>query len=203
MNGRISADELKKLTGSRGEAQLVDVRTASEYAAGHVPGAINIPMEQIEARLDDLRPDCPIVLICQSGVRARLSVALLEPCRTDVAVLDGGTSAWVSAGFPLVVNTRTRWALERQVRLVAGLLVVTGAVLALTVNPHWLYLSGFVGLGLTFAGLTNICAMASLLCKMPWNRSRRLKAAATSVQGQTCSLRNVSSAGGDGETMLS
>ena len=196
MNGTISADGLKQLAGRRGEAQWVDVRSASEYAAGHVPGAINIPMEQIEARLGDLSPDCPIVLICQSGRRARLSAALLEPCRTDVTVLDGGTSAWVKAGFPVVVNAATRWALERQVRLVAGLLVVIGAVLALTVNPHWVYLSGFVGLGLVFAGLTNICAMASLLCKMPWNRSRTLRPAATSTPGQTCSLRNVSSAGG-------
>jgi hypothetical protein len=81
--------------------------------------------------------------------------------------------------------------------------VVMGAVLSLTVDPHWVYLSGFVGLGLAFAGLTNICAMASLLRKMPWNRSRRLKPTASSVQGQTCSLRNVSSAGGDSETMLS
>jgi len=201
VNGMISADELKKLAGRRGEAQLVDVRTASEYAVGHVPGAINIPMEQIEARLGDLHPGCPIVLICQSGVRARLTAALLEPYRTDVTVLDGGTSAWVGAGFPVVVNAATRWGLERQVRLAAGLLVMTGAVLALTVNPHWLYLSGFVGLGLVFAGLTNICAMASLLCKMPWNRSRR--PAATSARGQTCSVRNVSSAGGDGETIVS
>ncbi|MGO9442546.1 MAG: rhodanese-like domain-containing protein [Terriglobales bacterium] len=202
MNGTISAEELKKFAG-RGEAQWVDVRSASEYAAGHVPGAINIPMEQIEARLDDLRPDRPIVLICQSGKRARLTAALLETRRTDVTVLDGGTSAWVSAGSPVVVSSATRWALERQVRLVAGLLVVIGAVLALTVNPRWLYLSGFVGLGLVFAGLTNICAMASLLCKMPWNRSRRLRPAATSVPGQTCSLRNVSSTGGDGETIVS
>ena len=202
MNGTISAEELKKFAG-RGEAQWVDVRSASEYAAGHVPGAINIPMEQIEARLGDLRPDCPIVLICQSGVRARLTAALLETRRTDVTVLDGGTSAWVKAGFPVVVSAATRWALERQVRLVAGLLVLIGAVLALTVNPLWLYLSGFVGLGLVFAGLTNICAMASLLCKMPWNRSRRLRPAATSVPGQTCSLRNVSSTGGDGETIVS
>jgi len=202
VNGTISADELKQLAG-RGEAQWVDVRSASEYAAGHVPGAMNIPMEQIEARLGDLRPDRPILLICQSGVRARLTATRLEPHRTDVTVLDGGTSAWVKAGFPVVANAATRWALERQVRLVAGLLVVMGAMLALTVNPHWLYLSGFVGLGLVFAGLTNICAMASLLCKMPWNRSRRLRPAATSVQGQTCSLRNVSSAGDDSETIVS
>jgi len=203
MNVAISADELRKLAERRGDAQWVDVRSASEYAAGHVPGAINIPMEQIEARLDDLNPDCPIVLICQSGKRARLTAARLEPRRTDVTVLDGGTSAWVKAGFPVVANAATRWALERQVRLVAGLLVLIGAALALTVNPHWVYLSGFVGLGLTFAGLTNICAMASLLCKMPWNRSRPLRPAATGVQGQTCSLRKVSSAGGDGETIVS
>jgi rhodanese-related sulfurtransferase len=203
VNVTISSDQLKKLAGRRGEAQWVDVRSASEYAAGHVPGAINIPMEQIEARLGDLSPDLPIVLICQSGARARLAAARLEPHRTDVTVLDGGTSAWVNAGFPVVVTAATRWGLERQVRLVAGLLVVIGAVLALTVNPHWVYLSGFVGLGLTFAGLTNICPMGSLLCKMPWNRSRGLKPAATGVQGQTCSLRNVSSAGGDGETIVS
>jgi rhodanese-related sulfurtransferase len=203
VNGTISAVELKKLAGRRGEAQLVDVRTASEYAARHVPGAINIPMEQIEERLYDLSPDCPIVLICQSGGRARLATALLEPCRTDVTVLDGGTSAWLSAGFPVVGNAATRWGLERQVRIAAGLLVVAGAVLALMVNPRWVYLSGFVGLGLAFAGLTNICAMASLLCKMPWNRSSRLRPPATSARGQTCSLRNVSSAGGDSETILS
>jgi rhodanese-related sulfurtransferase len=182
---------------------MVDVRAASEYATGHVPGAINIPMEQIEGRLDDLSPHSPIVLICQSGRRARLTASLLEPLRADVTVLEGGTSAWVNAGFPVAVNAATRWALERQVRLAAGLLVSIGAVLALTVNPHWVYLAGFVGLGLAFAGLTNICALASLLCKMPWNRSRRLKPAATSVPGQTCSLRNISSAGGDGETILS
>jgi len=195
MNGTICASALKELRARQTEAQLVDVRTASEYATGHVPCAVNIPLEQIEARLDDLDPRFPIVLICQSGGRARLAAALLEPCRADVTVLDGGTMAWQNAGFPLVVNTMTRWALERQVRLIAGLLVLLGAVLALTVNPHWAYLSGFVGLGLTFAGLTNICAMASLLCRMPWNRTRRLASATTSGQGKTCSLKKASPAG--------
>jgi len=182
---------------------LVDVRSPSEYEAGHVPRAINIPMEQIEARLEDLSPHLPIVLICQSGRRAHLTAALLEPSRDDVTVLDGGTNAWVNAGFPAVVNANTRWALERQVRLVAGLLVLVGAVLALVVNPHWAYLAGFVGLGLTFAGLTDICPMASLLCRMPWNRSRGLSSAAKRVQGKTCSLENVSSAGCNSETILS
>jgi len=203
MNGTICASALKELRARRAEAQLVDVRTPSEYAAGHVPCAVNIPLEQIEARLDDLDPRLPIVLICQGGGRARLAAALLGPRRTDVTVLDGGTLAWQKAGFPLVVNTMTRWALERQVRLVAGLLVLLGAVLALTVNPHWVYLSGFVGVGLTFAGLTNICAMASLLCRMPWNRPRGLASAATSGQGKTCSLKNPPPAGQNGATIVS
>jgi hypothetical protein len=66
-----------------------------------------------------------------------------------------------------------RWALERQVRLIAGLLVAVGSLLALLVDNRWAYLSGFVGLGLTFAGLTDFCAMAILLQKMPWNRARK------------------------------
>jgi len=154
-------------------ALLVDVRSSSEFASGHIPGAINIPMEEIEARLDDLDVNLPIVLICQSGKRARMSSSLLEPCQRQITVLEGGTQAWIRAGFPVVASVRTRWSLERQVRLGAGLLVLAGVILALTANPLWVFLCGFVGLGLTFAGLTDICAMGIILGKMPWNRRRQ------------------------------
>jgi rhodanese-related sulfurtransferase len=152
-----------------GQSQLIDVRSASEFGSGHIPGAINIPMDQIEARLDDLSPTVPVVLICQTGKRARMTAALLEPCQRQIKVLEGGTSAWIQAGLPVVSSVKTRWSLERQVRLGAGLLVITGAGLALTVNVNWLFLSAFAGLGLTFAGLTDICPMAEVLAKMPWN----------------------------------
>jgi len=151
-------------------ALLVDVRSGSEFASGHIPGAVNIPMDQIEARLDDLDRDLQIVLICQSGTRARITAGLLAPCQRQIAVLEGGTKAWIEAGLPVVASVRTRWSLERQVRLGAGLLVLTGAVLALTANLRWVYLCGFAGLGLTFAGLTDICAMGIILGKMPWNK---------------------------------
>jgi len=71
----------------------VDVRSGSEFASGHIPGAINIPMEEIEARLDDLDLNLPIVLICQSGKRARMTASLLEPCQRQITVLEGGTKA--------------------------------------------------------------------------------------------------------------
>jgi rhodanese-related sulfurtransferase len=151
-------------------ALLVDVRSGSEFASGHIPGAVNIPMDQIEARVDDLDRNLQIVLICQSGTRARMTAALLEPCQRHILVLGGGTKAWIQAGLPVVASVRTRWSLERQVRLGAGLLVLIGAILALTANLRWVYLCGFAGLGLTFAGLTDICAMGIILGKMPWNK---------------------------------
>jgi rhodanese-related sulfurtransferase len=166
---------------------LVDVRSASEFASGHIPGAVNIPMDQIEARVDDLDHNLPIVLICQTGKRARMTAGLLEPCGRQVAVLDGGTKAWINAGLPVVASVRTRWSLERQVRLGAGLLVLTGVILALTANQRWLFLCGFAGLGLTFAGLTDICAMGIILEKMPWNsRSHCPVAAPHAEQPGTC-----------------
>jgi hypothetical protein len=71
------------------------------------------------------------------------------------------------------VNTQTGWSLERQVRLGAGLLVLVAVVLSLVWNRGWIGLCVFVGLGLTFAGLTDICGIAFLLTKMPWNKVRR------------------------------
>jgi rhodanese-related sulfurtransferase len=168
----IHVTELHQL---RVPAQLIDVRSGSEFASGHIPGAVNIPMDQIEARLDDLRPGVPIVLVCQTGKRARITADLLKPCQRQISVLEGGTSAWIQAGLPVVTSVKTRWSLERQVRLGAGLLVLAGAALAFTVDANWLFLSAFVGLGLTFAGLTDICPMAEILAKMPWNGRSQCK----------------------------
>jgi len=170
LNSSVTASQLRDQPSPSTPALLVDVRSGSEFASGHIPGAVNIPMDQIEARLDDLGRDLPIVLICQAGKRAQMTASLLEPCQRQVSVLEGGTKAWIEAGFPVVASVKTRWSLERQVRLGAGLLVLAGVILALTVNLQWVLLCGFVGLGLSFAALTDICAMGIILEKMPWNR---------------------------------
>jgi len=173
MSSIVTVSQLRSQTSTA--ALLVDVRSGTEFASGHIPGAVNIPMDQIEARLEDLGSnlDLPLVLICQSGKRARMTADLIEPCQRQIGVLEGGTKAWIQAGLPVVASVKTRWSLERQVRLGAGLLVLAGALLALTVNPLWIFLCGFIGLGLTFAGLTDLCAMGIILEKMPWNRQSR------------------------------
>ena len=167
----ISVHDLAQLGECK--AVRIDVRSASEYASGHIPGAMNIPLQQIEKRVADLSADRPIALICQMGQRAHVAATLLQPCRTELLVVEGGTKAWRNAGPPLVSSVTARWSLERQVRLIAGLLVLSGSVLAALVSPYWLIVPAFIGCGLSFAGATDICPMGLLLARLPWNHESR------------------------------
>jgi rhodanese-related sulfurtransferase len=169
MSKTITVQDLARRIRSGEPIQLIDVRSAGEYAAGHVPQASNIPLEQLESRLDDLGHQ-PVAVLCQSGNRAGMACEVLAGHRDDVLLVEGGTSAWQAAGLPVISTTTSKWALERQVRLIAGLLVLAGTILSVLVAPAWIYLAMFVGAGLTFAGLTNVCGMAFILARLPWNR---------------------------------
>jgi rhodanese-related sulfurtransferase len=166
----ISAVVLESRIDDGSQLQMVDVRSASEFASGHIPSAINIPMDQVEARLEDLSHTGEIILICQGGKRASITAGWLCQSR-NVVVLEGGTDAWQRMGLPLVKCAPCRWSLERQVRFGAGLVISTGAALALAVSPVWAWLSLAGAGGLTFAGLTGICPLGLLLARMPWNKS--------------------------------
>ncbi|MDR7183324.1 MULTISPECIES: rhodanese-like domain-containing protein [Microbacterium] len=84
----------------RVETPLIDVREVDEYAAGHVPGAVNIPMSVIGGRLDEL-PDGAFDVICAIGGRSGRVVEALEARGYDVTNVDGGTNEWIAAGFPV------------------------------------------------------------------------------------------------------
>ncbi|WP_309711870.1 rhodanese-like domain-containing protein [Armatimonas sp.] len=157
----------------RGEHfQLIDVRSPQEYAEGHVPGAMNLPMDQAEARLEDLQHHDPIVLICQSGRRAGMTCELLKAHHKDLIILEGGTKAWIEAELPVVKTASTRLPLMRQVQIGAGGMILTGTLLSIFLHPGWIGLAIFAGAGLFVAGTTGFCGMAVLLEKMPWNRAR-------------------------------
>ena len=172
MNKNINVGELKTLIQSHEPIQLVDVRSTGEYAAGHVPYAINIPLEQLESRFGDLT-DGKVAILCQSGGRASMACKLLSGRHDGLILVEGGTQAWADAGLPIIASTTSKWSLERQVRLGAGVMVLVSTVLATLGLSGWIYLAMFVGAGLTFAGLTNICGMALLLAKLPWNQPSR------------------------------
>jgi rhodanese-related sulfurtransferase len=170
--------------GSATPFKLIDVRSAAEFAVGHIPGAVNVPMEQIEARAADTG-EGPLLLICEAGTRAAIVAGWLAS-KQSVSVLTGGTAAWRNAGYPLVACSPCCWTLERQVRFTAGLIVLTATLLAVLVSPRWLYLAMFIGAGLTFAGATNICGMAVVLARMPWNRDGRSPGADVTTLGAQC-----------------
>jgi rhodanese-related sulfurtransferase len=164
--------------------KVIDVRSAAEFATGHIPGSINVPMEQVEAREPDIG-NGPVVLVCEAGKRAELVAGWLQQ-KQSVSVLAGGTAAWRTAGLPLVKCASCRWTLERQVRFAAGAIVLLSSVLAVAANVRWAYLAMFVGAGLTFAGVTNICGMAVVLARMPWNRSAKAKSVPDSQVAAKC-----------------
>lgn len=181
MRHSISVDELSRLMDSNPAVKLVDVRSPGEYATGHVPQASNIPLEQVEMRLADLG-DAPVVLLCHSGNRANMACEILADHHPEILVVEGGTQAWIQAGKPIVSSSCTRWSLERQVRLIAGLMVLMGSLLALFVSPAWVYLPLMMGAGLTVAGLTNWCGMAFILAALPWNQPAKIRACGAEVQ---------------------
>lgn len=156
-----------------GDVRVLDVRTAGEYLTCRIPSALNVPLDQLPRYRDELASVTdPVVLVCQLGSRAEQAQRLLtEAGMPRASVLEGGMVAWQqSAGD--VEQGEPRWALERQVRLVAGSLVL-GGILASTVFPPAKWLSGAVGAGLTFAALSNTCMMGNLLGKLPYNRGSR------------------------------
>lgn len=93
-----------KAARDAGTVAVVDVRTPAEYADGHVPGAINIPVDSLAQRMSELAPhkDADLYLICRSGARsARAQSVLLDAGYAHPINVAGGTLAWQSAGFPV------------------------------------------------------------------------------------------------------
>ncbi|MEU8518988.1 rhodanese-like domain-containing protein [Streptomyces sp. NBC_01216] len=164
-------------TNRFGEYVVIDVRTPGEYAAGHVPGARNIPLDRIEEAAAALRAAAerqPLLIVCASGARSSRGCGRLAALGVQAASLDGGTAAWVAAGHPVErpAGVRAAWPMDRQVRLAAGTLVLLGFLAGLAWPPaHWL--SGLVAAGLVFSAVTGTCGMAALLGRLPHNRAPR------------------------------
>jgi rhodanese-related sulfurtransferase len=184
MASTISPATLLDRLGEVPSISVLDVRSAAEFATGHIPGSVNIPMEQIEARTADI-PAAPLVLVCEAGKRAEIVAGWLGE-QSKLSVLEGGTRAWRNAGYPVIACAPCRWTLERQVRFGAGLVILAGTLLAVFVNAKWVFAAMFIGAGLTFAGVTNICGMGMLLAKMPWNVSRVGSDKPTNTASEDC-----------------
>ena len=170
----ITPARLAELHGTGRPIDLIDVRTPAEYREVHVEFARNCPLDQLDpAAIAASRSSAagePLYVVCKSGQRSQQACQKFQCAGyANVVNVEGGTTACVAAGLP-VVRGRKTIPLDRQMRIVAGSLVLAGAVLGWQVHPGFYGLSAFVGAGLIFAGITDICPMLMLLARMPWNR---------------------------------
>lgn len=157
-----------------GRAVLVDVREPDEHARERIDGARLMPLSAFDPQeAAALAGHGQIVVFhCKSGRRSADAFARATSCGVPAANMTGGIDGWKQAGLPVEVNTRvSRISIMRQVQLVVGLGVLTGSALGAFVHVGFIGLAAFFGAGLTFAGATGTCMLASLLAKMPWNRA--------------------------------
>ncbi len=172
----ITPSEMHKLLSSGRRIDFIDVRTPGEYAAVHAVGAKLVPVDDLDvqavlrSRVGD--PADPIYVLCKAGTRGRKACEKFHAAGiTNVVNVEGGTDAWVAAGLPVERGQSSVLPLDRQVRIAVGLMVLVGVVLALTVHIGFIGISAFAGAGMVYAGITDRCAMATMLARMPWNRA--------------------------------
>jgi rhodanese-related sulfurtransferase len=171
MLNTITPDEAARLL-REGGATLVDVREADEHARERIPGARNLPLSRLEEAELAVHQGKPVLFHCRSGARTAGNADRLaaKAGLCEAYVVEGGLDAWKRAGLPVAEDRRQPIELMRQVQIAAGSMVVLGVLLGAFVTPGFYILSGFVGAGLVFAGVTGTCGLAQVLRMMPWNR---------------------------------
>ena len=170
---KIQAKQLNQDLQAGKRVTLIDVRTPVEHDEMHIAGSHLMPLDKLDAAQvkSTAAGSDQCILVCRSGKRADQAFQKLQAAGCEnLAILDGGVTAWESAGLPLTRSQKNRLPLMRQVQLIIGLLALSGSILALTVDKNFALIPAFLGAGLTLAGSTGWCGLAILLSKMPWNK---------------------------------
>jgi rhodanese-related sulfurtransferase len=173
MTAGITSTELRDRIASETPPWILDVRTPAEFETAHIDGSYNVPLDvlndhgsEVAERLDQGHD---VVLVCRSGQRAAQAADLLRSTGVSGgSVLENGIADWEGRGFEVNRGIQ-RWDLERQVRLVAGSIVLS-SVLGSVAIPRLKWLAAAIGAGLSYAAISNTCAMGTALSKLPYNR---------------------------------
>lgn len=110
-SGKVLSPALATQLMNREDAIVVDVRDAHEYSSGHLPGARNIPLKDLQARVGELETlkDKPLLLVCASGARSDQACAQLRKLGfSQLNSLEGGVDAWVRAGLPVARGNKKK-----------------------------------------------------------------------------------------------
>jgi rhodanese-related sulfurtransferase len=173
MTAAITSTELRDRIASQTPPWILDVRTPAEFETSHIDGSLNVPLDVLSDYgskvAEQLDPNRDVVLVCRSGQRSSQAAELLQgEGVTGGTILENGITDWEAQGYEVNRGVQ-RWDLERQVRLVAGSIVLS-SVLGSTLVPRLKWLAAAIGGGLTYAAVSNTCAMGTALSKLPYNR---------------------------------
>lgn len=154
---------------------IIDVRSRSAFAAGHVPTSVSMPAEedgrtQGKATSSQRLANRGVVLVSLDGTRARQEIGRFERLGyTQVYVLDGGLGEWEALGLPQH-QSRRLLSLQNQVQLAVGVALIGLLAKALLLHPVFYLLSAAIASLLVFDGLTRRLALDQLAARLPWNR---------------------------------
>jgi rhodanese-related sulfurtransferase len=173
MTAAITSTELRDRIASQTPPWILDVRTPAEFETSHIDGSLNVPLDVLSDHgskvAEQLDPNRDVVLVCRSGQRSSQAAELLQgEGVTGGTILENGITDWEAQGYEVNRGVQ-RWDLERQVRLVAGSIVLS-SVLGSALVPRLKWLAAAIGGGLTYAAVSNTCAMGTALSKLPYNR---------------------------------
>jgi rhodanese-related sulfurtransferase len=179
------------------QSVIIDVRERDEFDAEHIEKSIHIPLSEFPQRSPGILTQLEgkkVTIMCRSGNRAKLAedqikkLGFYQPASYEI--YPGGILAWKKEGKPTLAHKKGHLPIIRQVHLIAGLLVLVSSVAAALFFPPLLWVSAFVGAGLTVAGATGFCGMAIILSKMPWNKTnpnRKEELCSVSPKSSSCS----------------
>jgi glyoxylase-like metal-dependent hydrolase (beta-lactamase superfamily II)/rhodanese-related sulfurtransferase len=181
----VSPEEAQALAAQDTQVKFLDVRSALEFSQVHIKDAINIPIDMIAGKIGELsQSKQEYIVLCRTGNRSPMAANMLQQSGIhSVKVMGGGMTRWEKEKLP-VIKGEGGVSLERQVRVIAGSLILLGILLARFVHTGFIALSLFVCCGLIYAGLTDNCLMGMLLMKLPYNK----KLYKTKLGGGTCAM---------------
>ncbi len=169
---KISCENFYLRKSNNSNLQIVDVREAVEYQSEHLEGTVNVPLSCLAKSLEKIKKDGPVYLLCRSGARSNQAAQELQKNGYEkIVIVEGGLESLKPLGCALIKGETKAWAMDRQVRLGAGLMTLIGILGFWLIHPGFLFLPVFVSCGLIFSAVTNTCGMAMILGRCPWNQA--------------------------------
>lgn len=181
----VSPHQAAEILKNDPRSKILDVRSAMEVSQMHLDNSINIPIDMISAKIGELsQAKQNYLVLCHSGNRAAMAAdILMQSGIHNVKVIDGGIARWKKEKLS-VIKGQAGISLERQIRVIAGTLVLTGIILASLLHWGFIFISAFVAVGLVYAGISDNCLMGTMLMKLPYNKNLYK----TKLGGGNCSI---------------